>query len=101
LRNAPAGSTIHAYTKVEREGKMSARVAAVGLKKVDGEKVRQLREGRTLSTRELAELSGVSGFTINDVELGKRRVQPKTLRKLAEALNVLPRELLLEESEDA
>jgi transcriptional regulator with XRE-family HTH domain len=73
----------------------------MGYQKADGGKIRQLREDRMLSIRDLSELSGVSTPTIYQVELGERpRVQPRTLRKLADALNVLPRELLLKE-EDA
>jgi transcriptional regulator with XRE-family HTH domain len=42
---------------------------------------------------ELAERAGVSRATIADLELGKRRPQPKTRRKLAAALGVEPHEL--------
>jgi transcriptional regulator with XRE-family HTH domain len=42
---------------------------------------------------ELAERASVSRATIADLELGKRRPQPKTRRKLAAALGVEPHEL--------
>ena len=61
---------------------------------VDGEALRRLRQDRALSLRELGELSGVAFDTINKLELGKRAAQPRTIRKLAEALGVEPRELM-------
>jgi len=80
---------------------MVARVGQMGYTRIDGEKIRQLREDRALSTRDLAALSDVSSFTINQAEIGKRsRVQPRTLRKLAQALNVLPRELMVREDDE-
>jgi HTH-type transcriptional regulator, competence development regulator len=50
------------------------------------------RTGRSL--RELGERSGVAFDAINKLELGKRSAQPRTVRKLAEALGVEPRELM-------
>ena len=55
--------------------------------------LRQLREAKVLSQRELAEKSGVSPTTIINIETGKIRPHPSTLRKLAEALGVAPEEL--------
>jgi transcriptional regulator with XRE-family HTH domain len=42
-------------------------------------------------------LSGVAFDTINKLELGKRSAQPRTIRMLAEALSVEPRELMKED----
>jgi transcriptional regulator with XRE-family HTH domain len=56
--------------------------------------LKELREYRAYSTRELAELSGISHVTINRIESGKRHPHPKTARALAEALGVSPAELL-------
>ena len=56
-------------------------------------RLRELRDHASLSQVELAERAGVSRATIADLELGKRRPQPKTRRKLAEALGVEPHEL--------
>jgi transcriptional regulator with XRE-family HTH domain len=50
-----------------------------------------------LSQEELAEASGVSAATIVQVELGHRRPQGRTLRKLAAALGVEVADLLEEE----
>jgi HTH-type transcriptional regulator, competence development regulator len=61
---------------------------------VDGEVLRRLRRDRALSLRELGELSGVAFDAINKLELSKRAAQPRTIRKLAEALGVEPRELM-------
>jgi transcriptional regulator with XRE-family HTH domain len=57
-------------------------------------RLRELRERVSLSQMELSERSGVSRATIADLELGKRGAQPKTRRKLAEALGVEPWELV-------
>jgi transcriptional regulator with XRE-family HTH domain len=54
---------------------------------------RELRDRVSLSQEELAEKSGVSRATIADLEAGKRTAQPKTRRKIAEALGVEPHEL--------
>ncbi len=61
---------------------------------VDGEKIRRLREGRVLSQRELARLAGVTHTTLWRLENGFREARPKTIRKLARALEVEPPELL-------
>jgi transcriptional regulator with XRE-family HTH domain len=60
---------------------------------VDGAKLRELRRHRMLSLRELDERSGVAFDNINKLENERRRAQPRTLRKLAEALGVEPHEL--------
>jgi transcriptional regulator with XRE-family HTH domain len=60
---------------------------------VDGLKLRELREDRILSVRELAERAGVHYNTILRLENDQGGAQPRTLRKLAEALGVDPREL--------
>ena len=61
---------------------------------VDGEKLRELRLRRMLSLRELGERSGVAFDNINKLENEHRDAQPRTLRKLAEALEVEPHELV-------
>ncbi len=62
----------------------------------DATKLRNLREAKILSLRELEELSGVSYNTIWFIEAGRRkRTHPRTIRKLAKALGVEPTELLL------
>ena len=56
-------------------------------------KLRELREDRTLSARELAELAGVHYNTILRLENNQGGAQPRTIRKLASALEADPREL--------
>ncbi len=65
------------------------------------EKLKALREERALSLRELAEVSGVSHTTIWDHERGKEGAHPRTVRLLAKALGVTPRELTAKEGDDA
>lgn len=60
---------------------------------MDAENLKRLREDRALSIRELAEASGVSHTTIWGHERGKEGAHPRTIRKLAEALGVAPRDL--------
>lgn len=61
--------------------------------KVDGAKLRELRRRQMLSLRELGARSGVAFDNINKYENGRRDAQPRTVRKLSEALGVEPREL--------
>ena len=56
-------------------------------------KLRELREDQSYSMRELAELSGVHYRTVLRIENGQGSVHPRTLRKLAQALGVAPRDL--------
>src|SRR5215217_3357308 len=62
--------------------------------KVDGDRLRRLRAENALTLRALAEISGVSYDTINKLELGRRPAHASTIRKLAIALGVEPRELM-------
>ncbi len=66
---------------------------------VDGARLRRLRQERALSLRDLTRRSGVAYDTISKLETGKREAQPRTLRKLAEALGVEPKELMRGESD--
>jgi transcriptional regulator with XRE-family HTH domain len=61
---------------------------------VDGQRLRELRVERALSLRALGERSGVAYDTINKLELGQRPARLATIRKLADALSVEPRELM-------
>ncbi len=44
--------------------------------------------------RDLGERSGVAFDTINELENERREAQPRTIRRLAEALGVEPKELM-------
>jgi transcriptional regulator with XRE-family HTH domain len=61
---------------------------------VDGMKLRHLRERRSLSLRELSNISGVNYNAIWRIEVGRTGAQPRTVRRLAEALGVEPHELM-------
>ena len=55
--------------------------------------MKQIRQERALSLRELGERSSVAFDTINKLENERRDAQPRTIRKLAEVLGVEPNEL--------
>ena len=60
-----------------------------------GEKLKRLRRGRGWTQQELSEASGVAQSTIAQIEKMRREEpRPGTLKKLAEALDVSPAELL-------
>jgi transcriptional regulator with XRE-family HTH domain len=61
---------------------------------VNVERLRELRRERVLSLRELEERSDVSYNTIWRIEAGRQGAHPRTIRKLAEALGVDPKELI-------
>jgi transcriptional regulator with XRE-family HTH domain len=61
--------------------------------------LKKTRLDRGYSQRALAERSGVSPATIYELENGRRRANPSTLRKLADALDVSVGDLLHEEKE--
>ena len=53
-----------------------------------GERLKELRQARGYSVRELAGLAKVDHVTVVRVENNHSEPQPRTLRKLAEALSV-------------
>jgi transcriptional regulator with XRE-family HTH domain len=57
-------------------------------------KLKELRQRRVLTLRELEEESGVSYNTIWRLENGHTDARPSTIRKLANALGVEPEELV-------
>jgi transcriptional regulator with XRE-family HTH domain len=64
------------------------------LMRIDGEKLRRLRERRLWLIGDLAEKSGVHRNLISTYENGKSGAHPDTIRKLARALGVEPQELV-------
>jgi HTH-type transcriptional regulator, competence development regulator len=60
---------------------------------INGMRLRELRVDRTLSVRELAQAAGVHYTTVIRIEGGHGGAHPRTIRKLARALEVEPREL--------
>lgn len=68
--------------------------------RVNVEKLKELRADRALSLRELAAESGVSHTTIWKLEQGREDAHPRTIRLLAGALGVAPRELMAKRGSD-
>ena len=64
---------------------------------VDGQRLRELRVEKALSLRALGERTGVAFDTISKLENGHRPGRLVTIRKLAEALGVEPKELMMGE----
>ena len=62
---------------------------------LDGEKIRELREEHLWLIGDLAQASGVDRSTISNLEHGHRQAHPDTVRKLADALAVPPRDLVV------
>lgn len=58
-----------------------------------GEKVRELRDAKDLSLRELAEKVGCSAAFLSDVEFGRRHLSDELFTKLAQVLGVTAAEL--------
>jgi transcriptional regulator with XRE-family HTH domain len=65
---------------------------------VDMARLRELRRRRVLTLEELAVKAGVGRNTIWRLEHGVMGAQPRTIRKLAKALEVEPEELVKTES---
>jgi transcriptional regulator with XRE-family HTH domain len=59
-----------------------------------GDRLKQLRDERFLSHRELARLAGVSPTTVLSIEKNETEPQRRTIRKLAAALGAEPSELV-------
>ncbi len=67
------------------------------LMRIDGQKLRRLRERRLWLISDLAEKSSVHRNLISTYEHGKSGAHPDTIRKLAKALEVDPSELVPDE----
>lgn len=65
------------------------------------QRLRTLRREHVLTLRELADEAGVSKDTIWRLENGHSGAHPPTIRKLAKALGVQPKDLVKMEGEDA
>jgi len=67
---------------------------------VDGAKLREWRQRRLLTLRELAAKSGIQFHTIHAIETGKQEPRVSTVRKLISALDIPAEELLTLDRED-
>ena len=61
---------------------------------IDGAKLRKLRREQALSQQDVERVTGISQATLSDLEQGKRGARASTLRKLAEVLEVAPKDLM-------
>ena len=59
-----------------------------------GDKIRRLRDARALTQEELAKKVGITVAALSRIERNSAEPRPKTRRKLAEALEVDPAELV-------
>ena len=73
---------------------MQYKISTTAVMEVDVGKLRALREERVMTLRELGNKAGVSKDTIWRLEHGRSGAYPSTIRKLAQALEVEPRELI-------
>jgi transcriptional regulator with XRE-family HTH domain len=67
---------------------------------IDGRKLREWRQRRLLTLRELATKSGIQFHTIHAIETGKQEPRASTVRKLIRALDIPAEELLTLDRED-
>jgi transcriptional regulator with XRE-family HTH domain len=67
---------------------------------VDVQELKRLREDRVLSQRELARMANLAYGTVWRLENGFPEARPQTIRKIAEALGVEPRELTKKSERD-
>jgi transcriptional regulator with XRE-family HTH domain len=61
-----------------------------------GDRLKNLRTLNALTQAELAERAGLTTAAVSRVERDEAEPRPSTLRKLAKALNVQPRDLIEE-----
>jgi transcriptional regulator with XRE-family HTH domain len=59
-----------------------------------GDKVRRERINQALRQDELAQIAGITPTALSRIERNESNPHVSTIRKLAEALNVTPRELI-------
>ncbi len=59
-----------------------------------GTRIRGVRKARGVTLTKLSELSKVSQSMLSDVENGRRSITIRTLKKIANALEVLPSALI-------
>jgi transcriptional regulator with XRE-family HTH domain len=80
---------------------MRYRVGTTSDMEVNVQRLKTLRSEHVLTLRELADEAGVSKDTIWRLENGHSRAHPSTIRKLAKAFGVQPKELVRAGGSDA
>jgi len=68
------------------------------IRQIIGSNIRRLRSARGWSQEKLAERAGLHRTYVGGVERGERNISAENTAKIAEALDVKPYELLIEES---
>lgn len=63
------------------------------LKKLIGERIRNIRVNKNLTLHQLSQLTGQQASYLTEVELGKRNLSLDSLEKVMSALNIKPGEL--------
>ncbi|SDJ44745.1 helix-turn-helix domain-containing protein [Paenibacillus naphthalenovorans] len=63
------------------------------LKKLIGERIRNIRINKNLTLHQLSQLTGQQASYLTEVELGKRNLSVDSLEKIMNALNIKPGEL--------
>jgi transcriptional regulator with XRE-family HTH domain len=58
-----------------------------------GDRIRQIREREVWGQAELARAAGISVASLWQIEHGQRSPRPLTIRKIAKALEISPKEL--------
>jgi DNA-binding XRE family transcriptional regulator len=66
----------------------------LGMWKVNGVRLRELRQKKLMTQADLSVASKVAAHTISALETGIQEARPGTIKKLAEALGVEPAELM-------
>jgi transcriptional regulator with XRE-family HTH domain len=66
--------------------------------KVNGAKIRKLREERGYERKEFALLIGISANRVYKIEKASNQTRPLTLRRIAAVLGVSPQELVAKET---
>jgi transcriptional regulator with XRE-family HTH domain len=70
------------------------------IRKILAENIKKYRKSFGYSQEKLAEKTGLSAQTLNDIEGCRRWISSKTMTKLANALNVAEYQLLVPENEE-
>lgn len=63
-------------------------------------RLKTIRLEEAMTQQDLEAVSGVTQATISAIESGKRPARPSTVRKLADALGVAPRELMRRDGDE-
>ncbi len=69
-------------------------VIMAGEIEIHGGRLKRLRRQQALSQQDLERITGVTQSTISRLEANERPARPSTIRRLAEALGVEPKELM-------